>query len=250
MPCRATPSPAGKGSHMDSWAEPRTTRRRSSPRSALTRSSTAPYQENARRWYREAQERVLFLNHAIVHPPVDRTRPADEIADICVHVEKETDAGLVVSGAKVVATGSALTHHNFVAHYGLPLKKKEFGVVFMAADERQGPQAHLPPVVRDASRCQVGSPFDYPLSPPVRRERLDPGLRQVPHARGRTCSSTTPSAPTPVRHLGSGFARAMFHGLRALGGEARLPLGPLHQGRRDGRLSRSSGTSRCISARC
>ncbi|MGH7965662.1 MAG: 4-hydroxyphenylacetate 3-hydroxylase N-terminal domain-containing protein, partial [Candidatus Binatia bacterium] len=30
-----------------------------------------PYHENARRWYRQAQERVLFLNHAIVHPPVD-----------------------------------------------------------------------------------------------------------------------------------------------------------------------------------
>ncbi|HKB27067.1 MAG TPA: 4-hydroxyphenylacetate 3-hydroxylase N-terminal domain-containing protein, partial [Methylomirabilota bacterium] len=29
----------------------------------------APYQENARRWYRMAQERVLFLNHALVQPP-------------------------------------------------------------------------------------------------------------------------------------------------------------------------------------
>src|SRR5882724_3679655 len=31
----------------------------------------APYQENARRWYRNAQERVLYLNHALVQPPVD-----------------------------------------------------------------------------------------------------------------------------------------------------------------------------------
>jgi 4-hydroxyphenylacetate 3-monooxygenase len=30
--------------------------------------------------------------------------------DVCVHVTKETDAGVYVSGAKVVATGSALTH--------------------------------------------------------------------------------------------------------------------------------------------
>src|SRR3989441_8301683 len=69
----------------------------------------APYQEHARRWYRAAQERVLYLNHALVQPPVDRHRPPDEVADVYVHVEKETDAGLVVSGAKVVATGSALT---------------------------------------------------------------------------------------------------------------------------------------------
>ena len=67
----------------------------------------APYQENARRWYRDAQERVLFLNHALVHPPVDRHRPPDEVADVYMHVENETDAGLIVSGAKVVATGSA-----------------------------------------------------------------------------------------------------------------------------------------------
>ena len=30
--------------------------------------------------------------------------------DVFVHVEKERDDGLVVSGAKVVATGSAITH--------------------------------------------------------------------------------------------------------------------------------------------
>ena len=33
----------------------------------------APYQENARRWYRYSQERVPFINHAIIHPPVDRS---------------------------------------------------------------------------------------------------------------------------------------------------------------------------------
>src|SRR5207247_640975 len=68
----------------------------------------APYQDNARRWYRAAQERVLFMNHALVQPPVDRHRPPDEVADVYVHVEKETDAGLIVSGAKVVVTGHAL----------------------------------------------------------------------------------------------------------------------------------------------
>src|SRR4051812_9643667 len=32
----------------------------------------APYQENAGRWYRYSQERVPFVNHAIIHPPIDR----------------------------------------------------------------------------------------------------------------------------------------------------------------------------------
>ena len=60
-----------------------------------------------------------FVNHAIIHPPVDRNRPPQEVGDVYCHVEKETDAGIVVSGAKVVATGSALTNYTFVAHHGL-----------------------------------------------------------------------------------------------------------------------------------
>ena len=45
---------------------------------------------------------------------------------------KETDAGIYVSGAKVVATGSALTHYTFVAHHGLiPVQDKTFAIVFM-----------------------------------------------------------------------------------------------------------------------
>ncbi|MGA2795837.1 MAG: 4-hydroxyphenylacetate 3-hydroxylase N-terminal domain-containing protein, partial [Roseiarcus sp.] len=43
-----------------------------------------PYQDNARRWYRFSQERVPFINHAIIHPPVDRDRPPNEVADVCV----------------------------------------------------------------------------------------------------------------------------------------------------------------------
>ena len=29
----------------------------------------APYQDNAKRWYKFSQERVPFINHAIIHPP-------------------------------------------------------------------------------------------------------------------------------------------------------------------------------------
>src|ERR1700720_3232786 len=52
------------------------------------------FADNARAWHKAAQERVLFLNHALVQPPVDRHRPPDEVADVYVHVERETDAGL------------------------------------------------------------------------------------------------------------------------------------------------------------
>jgi 4-hydroxyphenylacetate 3-monooxygenase len=123
----------------------------------------APYEDNARRWYRESQEKVLYWNHAIVHPPVDRNRPADEVSDVFVHVEKETDSGLIVSGAKVVATGSALTHYNFVAHYGVPFKKREFALVATVPMAASGVKL-ICRTSYTASAAVMGSPFDYPLS--------------------------------------------------------------------------------------
>ena len=32
-----------------------------------------PYDGNARRWYKESQEKVLFWNHAFVNPPIDHS---------------------------------------------------------------------------------------------------------------------------------------------------------------------------------
>jgi two-component FAD-dependent monooxygenase len=122
-----------------------------------------PYADNARRWYRESQDRVLYWNHAIVHPPVDRNRPIDEVSDVFVHVERETDAGLVVSGAKVVATGSALTHYNFIAHFGLPVKDQRFALVATIPMNAAGMKLICRPSY-SAAAAVMGSPFDYPLS--------------------------------------------------------------------------------------
>ena len=123
----------------------------------------SPFQDNAKRWYRESQEKVLYWNHAIINPPVDRQLPPDQVGDVFMKVEKETDAGLIVSGAKVVATGSAITNYNFIAHYGLPIKKKEFALICTVPMDAPGIK-----LISRASYSQnanvAGSPFDYPLS--------------------------------------------------------------------------------------
>jgi 4-hydroxyphenylacetate 3-monooxygenase len=122
-----------------------------------------PYQANAKAWYKKCQESVLFINHAIVNPPVDRNKPPDEVADVYVHIVKETDAGIVLSGAKVVATGSAFTHHNFIAHHGLPIKKREYAVVCTIPMDAPG----LKLLCRNSyelGAAVMGTPFDYPLS--------------------------------------------------------------------------------------
>ena len=127
----------------------------------------APFQENARRWYRYAQERVAFVNHAIIHPPVDRhlaPGSAGSAGDVCVHVTRETDGGIHVSGAKVVATGSALTHFTFVAHHGLtPVQEKPYACVFMVPTNAPGFKL-ICRVSNEQRAAALGSPFDYPLS--------------------------------------------------------------------------------------
>ena len=61
----------------------------------------APYQDNAQRWYQEAEERVPYLNHALIHLPIDCHRLPDDVADVYMQVERESDAGLIVSGALI-----------------------------------------------------------------------------------------------------------------------------------------------------
>ncbi|GAA3055459.1 4-hydroxyphenylacetate 3-hydroxylase N-terminal domain-containing protein [Pseudonocardia yunnanensis] len=122
-----------------------------------------PYAGNARRWYEESQEKVLYWNHAIVNPPVDRHRDPDEVSDVFMHVEEENDKGVVVSGAKVVATGSAITHYNFLAHYGLPIKKREYSLVCTVQMGTPGMKLICRPSYAQQATV-MGSPFDYPLS--------------------------------------------------------------------------------------
>jgi len=123
-----------------------------------------PFEENARRWYKKVQEEVSFVNHAIVNPPVDRNKELAEVRDVYMHVEKETDGGLIVSGAKVVATTSTLTHYNFIANNGaLPIKTKDFAFVCIVPTDAPGCKLFCRPSY-EMNAAATGSPFDYPLS--------------------------------------------------------------------------------------
>jgi 4-hydroxyphenylacetate 3-monooxygenase len=123
-----------------------------------------PFQENARHWYKKVQEEVTFVNHAIVNPPVDRNKELSEVRDVYMHVEKETDGGLIVSGAKVVATTSTLTNYNFIANNGaLPIKTKDFAFVCIVPTNARGLKLFCRPSY-EMTAGVMGSPFDYPLS--------------------------------------------------------------------------------------
>lgn len=120
------------------------------------------YAENAQRWYDITRKRLPFINHAVVNPPVDRHKDPNH-SDVFVHVDEETDAGLIISGAKVVATGAALTHFTFVAHYNVVYKEKKFSPVFMVPTNAKGVKL----ICRQSYELNAsknGTPFDHPLS--------------------------------------------------------------------------------------
>lgn len=124
----------------------------------------APYQENARRWYELAQLQVPYVNHALANPPVDRRLPADEVDDLFIHVVKETDAGLIVSGAKNINTNAALTHYSYVGGDGGSfIKKKGMALLFLMPMQSPGVKVICRPSY-EMTAGVMGSPFDYPLS--------------------------------------------------------------------------------------
>ena len=119
---------------------------------------------NARAWHRRAQEAVLFVNHALVNPPIDRSKPAEQVKDVYISIQKETDAGIYVSGAKVVATNSALTHYNFLGqNMGQEINDESMVVMFMAPMNTPGIKLICRPSYELAAAA-TGSPWDYPLT--------------------------------------------------------------------------------------
>jgi|FaiFalDrversion3_1042247.scaffolds.fasta_scaffold00241_5 4-hydroxyphenylacetate 3-monooxygenase len=66
----------------------------------------APYSENVKRYFEYIRENDLFLTHALANPAFDRTRPPSQQADpfLVLGAVRETERGIVVRGAKMIAT--------------------------------------------------------------------------------------------------------------------------------------------------
>ena len=119
---------------------------------------------HAEAWYKRAQENVLHMNHVIVNPPVDRSLPASACKDVFISIDKETDAGIYVSGAKVVATGSAISQYSFVGQTAaMPIDDDSLAVVFMANMANPGVKL-ICRASYEENAVKTSTPFDYPLS--------------------------------------------------------------------------------------
>lgn len=124
------------------------------------------YEINALNWYKKCAAKCLFMNHVLIDPPVDRSMARIDVRDVYLSVEKEDDNGIYVSGAKMVATASALTHATFVAVNSGTAVRMETGrdedmaLVFIV--EMNAPGLKL--ICRPSYEYNAVSPFDSPLA--------------------------------------------------------------------------------------
>lgn len=130
------------------------------------------YEENILRYYRYVRDNDLFLTHALGTPQTDRSKQSSQQRDQFLHlgVKEETSEGVIVRGAKQLATMGGLTDEIMVFPNG-----RQFG----PGDERYCLGFAIPsstpgvkflcrePLVPDDSR----NLYDHPLS--ARYEEID-----------------------------------------------------------------------------
>ena len=122
------------------------------------------FAENAKTWYRRAQEHVLFMNHAIVNPPVDRAKPADQVKDIYITIQKETDAGIY----RVRRQGGGDRVGADALQFPRPERSRaahdtDLAVMFIAPMNAPGVKLFCR-TSYEMTASVMGTPFDYPLS--------------------------------------------------------------------------------------
>jgi anthranilate 3-monooxygenase (FAD)/4-hydroxyphenylacetate 3-monooxygenase len=77
------------------------------------------WSENIKNYYKYIRDNDLFLTHAIVNPQNDRSKPSHQQQDTFTHlgVVKETSEGLIVRGAKMLATLAPITDEVIIYSY-------------------------------------------------------------------------------------------------------------------------------------
>jgi len=106
----------------------------------------------------------MFLAMSIINPPVDRSRPPDEVADLFVRAVGENDKGVLVTGAKCVATSAATSHHDFLGFYGgTPLGREDMAIFGFIPMNTPGLKLISRPSY-ELHAAVNGSVFDYPLA--------------------------------------------------------------------------------------
>lgn len=91
--------------------------------------------ERVARYYEECRERDLFLTHALIDPQVDRSKNRAQQDDPyqCLRIVEDTQHGLIVRGAKMVATAAPFADEILVWPFPPTLTEAEapYAMVFI-----------------------------------------------------------------------------------------------------------------------
>jgi 4-hydroxyphenylacetate 3-monooxygenase len=69
------------------------------------------FADNIRAYYEFARDTDVTMTHTFVNPQVDRSRPVEQQSkDLAARIVKETDAGIVIHGARMVSTLCAFSN--------------------------------------------------------------------------------------------------------------------------------------------
>lgn len=122
------------------------------------------FAENMRAYYAYCKKEDLFLTHALIAPQTDRSKSSSEQEDPYMHLGavRETAEGLIVRGAKMLATHAPLADELVVYPGGAQLKQGEerYALAFALPSGTQGVKY----ICREPFNCGTESAWDHPLS--------------------------------------------------------------------------------------
>jgi 4-hydroxyphenylacetate 3-monooxygenase len=123
------------------------------------------FADNIRAYYHHARETDVTMTHTFVNPQVDRSRPVEQQEkDLAARIVRETDAGIVIQGARMVSTLCAFANDLMVMPSTAVTNNKAgepYAFGFCVPVATQGLRFICRPAV---IHQQAASPMDYPLS--------------------------------------------------------------------------------------
>jgi 4-hydroxyphenylacetate 3-monooxygenase len=121
------------------------------------------FADNVVKYYEHVRDRDLYVSYVIIQPQIDRSRPAHQQKDPTLYagVVEERPDGIVVSGAQILGTGSALSNEVLLSCI-VPLRPGDENYAISVAVPIAAPGLRV--IVRRPYAEGAPSVFDYPLS--------------------------------------------------------------------------------------
>lgn len=130
-----------------------------------------PHGDYLRAYFEHIREHDLVLTHTLINPQVDRSKPVEaQSKDLAAKVVKETDAGVIIHGARMVSTLCAYSNELMVfpsTNINVSEEAAPYAFAFCIPIATPGLKFICRPSVTHQG---AASPMDYPLS-----SRLDEG---------------------------------------------------------------------------